>query len=76
MNPLRVAIVDDELLARSRVRRLLQRVGGSDFVVVFFDSDAHFRKNREHFGTDVLGAVDRRNREVAALRARTMAEIA
>lgn len=40
MNPLRVAIVDDELLARSRVRRLLQRVGGSDFVVAAECADA------------------------------------
>lgn len=49
---------------------------GGDFVVVLFDDDAHFSENRQHFGTHVLQAVDRRNREVTALDAWTVAKVA
>ena len=51
-------------------------LGGGHFVVVLFDDDAHLGHDREHFGADVLAAVDRRHGEVAALGARTVAEVA
>ena len=51
-------------------------LGCCDFVVVLFDDDAHLGQHRQHFRTDVLAAVDRGNREVAALDARTVAEVA
>ncbi|MDO5506575.1 MAG: LytTR family DNA-binding domain-containing protein [Pseudoxanthomonas suwonensis] len=40
MTPMRVAIVDDEPLARSRVRRLLQRVAAADVTIVAECADA------------------------------------
>ncbi len=49
---------------------------GGDLVMVLLDDDAHLRHDREHLGADVLAAVDRRYREVAALGARTVAEVA
>lgn len=49
---------------------------GSHFVVMLFNDDAHFGENRQHFGAHVLQAVDRRNREITALDARTVAEVA
>ncbi len=51
-------------------------LGGGHFVVMLFDDDAHFSHHREHLGADVLAAVDRRHGEVAALGARTVAEVA
>ena len=45
-------------------------------VVVLLDRNAHVGHDREHFAADVLAAVDRRDRKVAALDARTMAEVA
>ena len=51
-------------------------LGGGDLVVVLLDDDAHLGHHREHLGAHVLGAVDRRHREVAALGARTVAEVA
>ena len=49
---------------------------GGDFVVMLFDGDAHVGHHREHLASGCPGAVDRGNREVAALDARTMAEVA
>ncbi len=46
------------------------------FVVVLFDMNAHLLHDRQHFAAEVLAAVDRVGGEVAALRARTVAEIA
>jgi hypothetical protein len=51
-------------------------LGGRHLVVVLLDHDAHLRHHREHLGADVLGAVDRRHREVAALGAGTVAQVA
>ena len=51
-------------------------LGGGHLVVVLLDRHAHLGHHREHLGADVLGAVDRRHREVAALGARTVAEVA
>ena len=47
-----------------------------DLVVVLLDLDAHLGHDREHLGADVLAAIDGRHGEVAALGARTMAEVA
>ena len=51
-------------------------LGGGHLVVVLLDDHAHLGHHREHLGADVLGAVDRRHGEVAALGARTVAEVA
>ena len=51
-------------------------LSGSHLVVVLLGGDAHGCHRGEHLGADVLGAIDRGNREVAALGARTMAEVA
>ena len=48
----------------------------SDFVVEHFNGNAQGFKNQRHFCTHVLGAVNRRNGEVAALDGRTVAFIA
>ena len=45
-------------------------------MVMLLGDDAHGCHRGEHFGADVLSAIDRGNREVAALRARTVAQIA
>jgi hypothetical protein len=51
-------------------------LGGGDLVVMLLDDHAHLGHHRQHLGADVLRAVDRRHREVAALDARTVAEVA
>ena len=51
-------------------------LGGGHLVVMLLDDHAHLGHHREHLGADVLGAVDRRHREVAALGARPVAEVA
>jgi hypothetical protein len=51
-------------------------LGRRHFVVVLFNGQAHFGENGEHFGAHVLATVDRRDREVAALGARTVAHVA
>jgi hypothetical protein len=51
-------------------------LGRRHFVVVFLNGQAHFGENGEHFGAHVLATVDRRDREVAALGARTVAHVA
>jgi hypothetical protein len=47
-----------------------------DFVVMHFDLEAHLLEGIAHRGAHVLVSVDRRNREVAALEARTMSLVA
>ena len=49
---------------------------GGDFVVMLVAGQAHFEHRRDHLGADVDAAVDRRDREIAALGARTVAEVA
>ena len=76
--------MDDVLVDLHVVAALGQRVEleaklvlrGGDFVVVLFRLDAHVAHDGEHFAAHVLRGVDRRNREVAALDLRTVAEIA
>ena len=51
-------------------------LGGSDFVMVLFRLDAHVLHDRQHFAAHVLFGVDRGDREIAALHAGTMAEVA
>ncbi len=50
--------------------------GGRHFVVEHFDRDADLFEGQHHGGTDVLQGIDRRNREVAALDAGTVAGVA
>ena len=45
-------------------------------VVMLFDLDAHFGHDGQHFAAVILAGIDRRNREIAALGARTVAHIA
>ena len=49
---------------------------GGHLVVVLLDGDAHLGHHRDHLRADVLAAIDRRHGEVAALGARTVAEVA
>ena len=49
---------------------------GGDFMVVYFNRHAHFFQGQTHGAADVMQAVDRRDREIAALDARTVAGIA
>ena len=51
-------------------------LGGRDFVVVLLDHRAHLRHRREHFAAHVLRRILRRHREVAALGAHAVAEVA
>jgi hypothetical protein len=44
--------------------------------MVLVHRQAHFEHGGDHLGADVLGAVDRRDREIAALGAGTVAQIA
>ena len=47
-----------------------------DFVVVLLDHGAHLRHRRQHLAAHVLRRVLRRHREIAALGADAVAEIA
>ena len=49
---------------------------GGDLVVVLVARQAHLEHGRDHLAADVDRAVDRGDREVAALGARTVAEVA
>ena len=49
---------------------------GSHLMVVLFDHDAHLGNHGQHLGTHVLQAVHRRDREIAALDARTVTHVA
>ncbi len=49
---------------------------GAHFVMVLLGDDAHVAHHRQHLGAEVLRRVDRRHREIAALGARPVAEIA
>ena len=51
-------------------------LGGGHLVVMLLNDHAHLGHGREHLGADVLGAVDGRHREVAALGAGPVAEVA
>ena len=51
-------------------------LGGADLVMVLVHRQAHFEHGRDHLAADVHRAVDRRDREIAALGARPVAEIA
>ena len=51
-------------------------LGGGDFVVVFLDDRAHLRHRGQHLAAHVLRRILRRNREVAALGAHAVAEVA
>src|SRR6201999_2475036 len=46
------------------------------FVVVHFDRNADLLEQQTHFRADVLERIDRRDREIAALRARTVTGVA
>jgi hypothetical protein len=50
--------------------------GGGDFVVMHFDRHAAGFQRQAHGGADVVQAVDRRHREIAALDGRTVAGVA
>ena len=49
---------------------------GGDLVMMLVHRQAHFEHGRDHLAADVHRAVDRRDREIAALGARPVAEIA
>ena len=49
---------------------------GAHLVVMLLGDDAHVGHHRQHLGAEVLRRVDRRHREVAALGARAVTEIA
>ena len=51
-------------------------LGGSDFVVMLLDLDAHLGHGAEHFRAHVLHRILRRNREVAGLGADAVTEVA
>ena len=51
-------------------------LGGGDLVVVLLDDRAHLRHRRQHLAAHVLRGILRRNREVAALGADAVAEVA
>jgi hypothetical protein len=51
-------------------------LGGGHFVVMLVAGQAHFEHGRDHFAAHVDAAVDRGDREVAALGARTVAQVA
>ena len=51
-------------------------LGGGDLVMVLVARQAHFEHGRDHLAADVHRAVDRRDREIAALGARPVAEVA
>ncbi len=51
-------------------------LGRGHLVMVLLDLGAHGRHGREHFAAHVLRRVDRRDREIAALGAHAVAEVA
>jgi hypothetical protein len=51
-------------------------LAGRHFVVVLVDLDAHALHRRQHLAADVLGLVDRVHREVAALVAGAVGQVA
>ncbi len=51
-------------------------LGGRDLVMVLVHRQAHLEHRRDHLAADVHCAVDRRDREVAALGARAVGEVA
>ena len=51
-------------------------LGGRHFVVMLFRLHAEFAHHRQHLAAQVLGGVDRVDREVAALRPRPVAHVA
>ena len=77
-------IMHDIFIELQIVGNICQRVefqtqfvlGSGHFVVVLFNIEAHFFHHGEHFATQVLAAIDRIDREIAALGARAVAHIA
>ena len=51
-------------------------LGGGDLVVVLVHRQPHLDHRRDHLAADIHGAVDRRDREIAALGARPVAHVA
>ena len=51
-------------------------LGRGDLVVVLVHLEAHFLADGNHFGAEIGNGVDRRDREVAALDARTVTDVA
>jgi hypothetical protein len=51
-------------------------LGRGDFVVMLVAGQAHFEHGRNHLAADVGARIDRRDGEIAALGARTVAEVA
>ena len=77
-------VADDVLVQHHVVGRLHQRVealidlalaGGGDFVVVALDVEAALDHGLDHFGAQILIVIGGRNREIAFLVARPVAEI-
>ena len=72
-------LVDLHLVGHGDERVVLHAelvLGGGHFVMVLFDGDAHLGHDGEHFGAHVLRRVLRIDREIAALGAHPVAEIA
>ena len=77
-------LVDDVFVEVHAVGHARQRVElqakfvlrGRDFVVMLFRVEADLAHDFQHLSAHVLQRIDRRHREVAALRAGTMAQIA
>ena len=51
-------------------------LGWGNLVVMLFNRHAHFGHDGEHLGTDVLAAIDGRDREVTTLDARAVTQVA
>ena len=51
-------------------------LGGGDLVMMLVHRQAHLEHGRDHLAADVDRAVDRRDREIAALGARPVGEVA
>ena len=77
-------IVHDIFIKLQIVRDIRQSVefksqfvlGGGHFMVMLFNIKAHFFHHGEHFAAQVLTAVDRIDREIAAFGARAVTHIA
>jgi hypothetical protein len=63
-------------LGQSAVGEAELVLGGGDLVMMLVHGKAHLDHRRDHLAPDVHRAVDRRDREIAALGARAVAEIA
>ena len=76
-------VVDHVFVDLQRIARLGDRpeldaefmLRCAHLVVMLFGGDTHVGHHRQHLRAKILGGVDRRYREVAAFRARTVTEI-